>query len=81
MTFDEGWDQIHGAAEAKTLTKEGLVEEIRSRFKNAQASLVVLRGTESYAAGYGLGYHDAIGEILEYITDRDLTSSIREQEI
>lgn len=46
-----------------------VISEIKSRFKSAQASLVPLRGTEGFGGGYGLGYHDALGELLEFIND------------
>lgn len=47
-----------------------LVDEIKARFKSAQASLVPMRGVGGFAGGYALGYHDALGELLEYMREK-----------
>lgn len=47
-----------------------IVSEIKSRFETAKAANSALREVGGYAAGHALGYHDALGELLEYLADR-----------
>ncbi|MFB6449300.1 hypothetical protein [Bradyrhizobium tunisiense] len=48
-----------------------LVEDIRERFRDAKESAKTSAAISlnSYGAGYDLGYADALGELLESITD------------
>ena len=45
------------------------LDDLRSKFKEADAAHSVLREAGGYGAGYALGYRDAIGELLEQLTD------------
>jgi hypothetical protein len=53
------------------MTLEELMEEIRFRFgeARAKADCNAAIAPNSYGAGYDLGYSDALGELLESITD------------
>jgi hypothetical protein len=48
---------------------EAIVNEIKSRFEAAKAANSALREVGGYAAGHALGYHDALGELLEYLEE------------
>jgi len=47
-----------------------VVAELRDRFADAKtkANESAKVALNSYGAGYDLGYHDALGELLEYLT-------------
>lgn len=48
-----------------------LIEEIRSRFDEARAKAAETEAIDpnSYGAGFDRGYSDALGELLEYVTE------------
>lgn len=53
----------------KSLTVDMIVREIQSRFEKSKAANDALREVGGYGAGHALGYHDALGELIEYFTD------------
>lgn len=50
-------------------TIDVIVSELKSRFEQSKAANSALRKAGGYAAGHALGYHDALGELLEFISD------------
>jgi hypothetical protein len=49
------------------------LNELRERFKNARERAertAAEAGPNSYGAGYDLGYSDALGEFLEFLTEQ-----------
>jgi len=59
----------HEDAMTTSMTPETIVREIQSRFERSKAANAALREVGSYAAGHAIGYHDALGELLEYLAD------------
>ena len=48
------------------------LDELRERFSNARAraASTAKDAPNSYGAGYDLGYSDALGEFLEFLTEK-----------